>query len=598
MSRGQVRTTVWIAAAILGASTRAISAEPSNALAPASAGSQRLAKVVEMVWMHRLEEEPELRMREGLAVRELPRVGPREVERSAEFGKQVLEALSDVAEADISYDERLTLELLRYDAKGDVEAAEFAWLFVPVTPYASPLAGWLKIFPAQKLTTPDELAAYLDLVAQAPVVLDQTCSTLRRQAARGIVLPKAEIELAKGFVANLLPAGGQGTFQVKPERLSGVAQDVAAKFQADLASELDEQVRPALDRLTGYLGGAYLAQAPEAVGQWQYPHGEEYYRWLVRRHTTMEVTPEEVHRIGLERVQRIDSEMEKIRRSLGFTGTRREFHQKLKSEPRLFAKTPEEVREKLLGYQRRLAEHVGTLFSLQPKAPWDVQRLDPSLEASMTFGYYQPPTAAEPKGTYFFNGSKLSERSLLQAEALIYHELVPGHHFQIALQYENEKLPELRQVYFTTAYTEGWGEYASSLGEELGGYQDPYDRYGRLGMEMFLTMRLVVDTGMNYLKWPREKAIEMMKDYMLESDAQIGTETLRYSCDIPGQALAYMMGATKIRALREKAAHALGDKFDVRRFHEAVLSSGNLPMAVLEKHIDHFIEQERTRSGS
>src|SRR5262249_17515846 len=147
-----------------------------------------------------------------------------------------------------------------------------------------------------------------------------------------------------------------------------------------------------------------------------------------------------------------------------------------------------------------------------PKAPWDVARLNAALEGSMTFGYYQPPTAAEAKGTYFFNGSKLNERNLLQAEALIYHELIPGHHFQIAGQYENTGLPPFRQNYFSTAFTEGWGEYASSLGEELGGFEDPYDHYGRLGMEMFLAMRLVVDTGMNELHWTRQQAIDLMRE--------------------------------------------------------------------------------------
>ena len=207
----------------------------------------------------------------------------------------------------------------------------------------------------------------------------------------------------------------------------------------------------------------------------------------------------------------------------------------------------------------------------------------------MTFGYYQIPTKADPTGYYNYNGSNLAERPLFNCASVVYHELVPGHHFQINLQSENESLPMFRREGEHTAFLEGWAEYASGLAEEMGMYQDAYELYGRLAAEMFLTVRLVVDTGMNYYGWPRSKAVEFMKANLLESDTQIFTESLRYSCDIPGQALAYKIGSTKIRALREKAKEALKDKYDVRKFHAAVLGSGSMPMTVLEQHIDWFI---------
>ncbi len=213
----------------------------------------------------------------------------------------------------------------------------------------------------------------------------------------------------------------------------------------------------------------------------------------------------------------------------------------------------------------------------------------------MTYGYYQSPTASDRRGYYYYNGSSLADRSLLNAAALIYHELVPGHHFQRALQHENADLPSFRREAGWTAYTEGWGEYASSLAGEMGMYEDPYDRAGRLMMDVFLSSRLVVDTGMNALGWTRARAIEYMKANTLESDTQIATETLRYSCDIPGQALAYKMGSARIRELRARAERDLGAAFDVRRFHDAVLGSGPMPLAVLERHVDWFIETEKAR---
>ncbi len=244
---------------------------------------------------------------------------------------------------------------------------------------------------------------------------------------------------------------------------------------------------------------------------------------------------------------------------------------------------------------RKLEPKIPEYFSRMPKAPYGVKRLDPALEGAMTFGYYQMPTPQSPEGDYMYNASRLPERSLLNAPALIAHELIPGHHFQLNLQRENTELPEWRRhLTDVTAYVEGWGEYSSALAGEMGLYDDPYDRAGRLAMEAFICSRLVVDTGMNLLGWSRERAIAYMRDNTFETDLQISTETLRYSCDIPGQALAYKMGARKFFELREKARNALGSKFDIRKFHEAVLGSGALPMDVLETKIDDWIAREKT----
>jgi uncharacterized protein (DUF885 family) len=230
------------------------------------------------------------------------------------------------------------------------------------------------------------------------------------------------------------------------------------------------------------------------------------------------------------------------------------------------------------------------------QAAYGVKRLDAVLEGStFTFGMYEVPTTVEPMGFYRFNGSKLSERPQINAAALIYHELVPGHHFQINLQRENESLPAFRRLNDHTAYVEGWGEYASDLASEMGLYGDPYDEYGRLGMDIFLSSRLVVDTGMNLLGWPRAKAIEYMLAHDLESETQITSETLRYSAAMPAQALAYKMGSAKIRELRRHAEKALGSRFDIRRFHDAVLGSGSMPLTVLEKHVEWWIGEERKR---
>jgi uncharacterized protein (DUF885 family) len=234
------------------------------------------------------------------------------------------------------------------------------------------------------------------------------------------------------------------------------------------------------------------------------------------------------------------------------------------------------------------------VFARRPAAPYGARRLDPALEPSMTYGYYDAPIGDDPKGYYNFNGSDLPNRSLLVIGAISFHELVPGHHFQILLQRENQALPAFRRNGYYAGYSEGWGEYASSVvAAELGMYRDAYEIYGRLVFDAFFIARLVVDTGMNLYGWPRSKAMAYMKEHTLESDVQINSETLRYSTRTPAQALAYRMGRETWVRLRAKAALALGDRFDLRRFHDAALLSGSLPLAMLEQHVDWWIAGER-----
>jgi uncharacterized protein (DUF885 family) len=332
------------------------------------------------------------------------------------------------------------------------------------------------------------------------------------------------------------------------------------------------------------------------VGVSQYPGGAAYYQWLIRLHTGLDLTPEEIHRTGLAEIDRINGELDGLRRRVAFSGDRAAFRKFLKTDARFYPSTPEEIGKRLMAAVHRIEPKISAEFGTVPKAPYGVRRLQPELEGAMTFGYYQEPTPANPEGDYLYNGSRLPERSLLNAPALIYHELLPGHHFQINLQKENTRLPLFRREGFDeTAYVEGWGEYASALAGEMGMYDDPYDACGRLAMDAFISSRLVVDTGMNALGWSRERAIDFMKENTFEGDLQISTETLRYSTDIPGQALAYKLGSLEIRRLREKTAAALGPRFDRRRFHDAVLGSGTLPLPVLERKIDAFIAGEKKR---
>jgi uncharacterized protein (DUF885 family) len=289
--------------------------------------------------------------------------------------------------------------------------------------------------------------------------------------------------------------------------------------------------------------------------------------------------------------------MEVVRDSLGFTGSKAEFHERLRSDPRFYARSADEFGQRLMEQDARIRPHIEKAFLQQPEAPYGVARLDPALQDVLTYGYYAGPTRLRPAGTYFFNGSQLEERSLLSAAALAFHELIPGHHFQIALVRENDDLPEFRRQIRYPGYTEGWAEYSSSVvARDLGMYEDLYDLYGRLVFDMFFAVRLVVDTGMNYLGWSRERAMAFMSEYLMESDVQIASETLRY-VDRPAQALAYWLGRQAFVEARETAERGLGEAFDVRRYHHFMVSSGPLPLPLLREHVQEFIRQERN-SGS
>lgn len=564
-------------------------------LSPAAeTASSRLVREVGDAYLQVLtRENPSRRLKLGLPIEKLPDVTLAGEEAAAREAEALLRRLEPAKPAELSHEESLSLDVLRRQLTNRVKAPSLFYFGFQVTPYSSPLSEVGQIFAALPLATAADRDRYLARLAEVPALADVVVANLGAQSARGIRVPKPELDQVDALLKAFSGVGAASPFRPAAPRLSAMAEADRVAFVKSVDDRVSGAVAPAIRRVAAAVSGDYRAKAPEAVGIGQYPGGPAAYRELVKFHTTMDITPEEVHQIGLKNVARIAGEMAKIREELGFKGTQVEFKASLRTNPRLFPKTPEEIGERLMSHIARIEPKVEAFFGRRPKAPYGVKRLDPQLEPGQTFGYYQIPTATDPKGYYNYNGSNLPDRSLLNAGALIFHELIPGHHFQINLAFENPAIPEFRRESFDTAFTEGWGEYAAGLAGEMGMYTDPYDRYGRLAMEMFVSVRLVVDTGMNALGWSRDRAIAYMKENAMETDTQILSETLRYSCDMPGQALAYKMGAMRILELREKARAALGPKFDVRAFHDWVLASGSLPMTTLERHVTALIDRSK-----
>ncbi|MBY0434967.1 MAG: DUF885 domain-containing protein [Cyclobacteriaceae bacterium] len=478
-------------------------------------------------------------------------------------------------------------DLLQWIAEMRLEATRYYDnVFPTVTPYASHLSSADLVFKQAAFDTEADVAQYLKLLDQYSEVQKSELAKLRSMEARGIRLAKPEIELTLGLIKTWQVEPTKHGYYPQSSRLQKLDSSLQKSFQEKALLILSQKVIPNHDSLAAYLSGSYRANASETVGLGQYPGGKEYYRFLVKWHTTTDLTPEAIHEIGKKQVASISKKLDSIRVATKFKGDMKAFYKFLQKDKRFLATTPDEVGERLKKPLRRMDTVIHRLISLKPEAGYDVRRLALALEPAMTFGNYLPPAGDEPLGIYYYNGSKLDQRPLTTAASLAFHEITPGHHWQMSLQSENKELSEFRQNTMVTAFAEGWGDYSAYLGIELGLFDDPYDYCGRLLMDMFISVRLVVDTGMNYLGWSREQAMDFMRANVIESEEQINTESIRYSCDIPAQALGYKIGSLKLIELRSKYQTALGKDFSVVKFHDAILRNGNLPLAVLEKSLD------------
>ena len=552
--------------------------------------SSALEALLDSAWVRDLETNPVIRLREGLDVERLPALGYEAAEERAAFFQRQLDRALAIDAAALTADERVTLETLVWQAEMVVEGHRYFWLRSVLTPYSSVLRGYSQIFPLLPLEDEADLDRFVALVEQVPSHVRDLEDYVRGQFERDFIVPSRNLAPVVDLVRATAGEAEGGPFALPADRASALDAGRVAEAMARIGEIVRDSINPALEELAAFLEGPYAARAPAGVGLSQYPEGRDYYLYLTRLHTTMEVTPEEVQAAGHELLAEFRARMAEIRDRLGWEGSADEFHAHLKSDPRYFPASHEEVREGLLAVSTRMLERIDDYFLGVPEAPWDARRLAPELEPAMTYGYYAAPTPAEPTGVYYYNGSNLDERSWLGLASISLHELISGHHFQIAGQRESETLPDYRRNSSYTAYTEGWGSYASFLGFEAGVYEDLYSEYGFYILESFLATRLVVDPGMNHFGMTLEEARQFMRENTLESETQIATESLRYSTDLPGQALAYQMGKRKLLDLRARAEDALGDGFDIRRFHDVVLRNGSVPMVVLEGQVDAWID--------
>jgi uncharacterized protein (DUF885 family) len=533
-----------------------------------------------------------VRMQSGLPLTEFDPITIERAQAEAKFNQRMLARVDAVALDKLPHQQWLLANMLHHTFASGAHADENYWFDFAVTPYAvgHSINRIHSMLAAQPLQTAADLDNYLHLLDSYAVMLDQVAAKTRAQAGRGVRVPKPAIP---GVTATFrgLYAAASNTLAPLQARLADVSAAQATAFNAAVQKRITVRILPAYDAVVAIFDDAYTHSAPDEVGIGRYAGGKERYLRLITDFTGLTITPREIYDLGERRIAELDQRMQAIRDQLGFKGSREAFHEMLRKDPRFIAQSPPDVEKRYLGYVARMEPFIPKYFSTLPKAPYGVRRLALAAEKGMTYGYYDMPTPAEPSGYYNYNGSDLDKRSLITAQHLIYHELIPGHHLHLALQLENANVHPVRKFLEYGAFTEGWAEYAASLGEEMGLYADPYDLYGHLAMQSFLTSRLVVDPGMNYFNMSLPEARAYMKAHTFESDMQIASETLRYSTDYFGQAIGYRLGYEKFWELRRRAQQALGPRFDIRDFHAAAIGEGAMPLDVLDEHIDWFIAQ-------
>jgi len=362
----------------------------------------------------------------------------------------------------------------------------------------------------------------------------------------------------------------------------------AEELQNEVKDFIQNVLNPTYQELYDFLVNEYLPKSRDSIGISDVPNGKEWYEYLARYHTTTDLTPDEIHEIGLREVAKIRAEMEGIIEQVGWDGDFNSFLQYLRTDPRFYFETGEELLQAYRAMSKEIDAYMPTLFNKLPRAPYGVIPIPMESAPFTTTAYYNAPSEGRP-GYYYANLYMPEVRPKYEIPVLSVHEAVPGHHHQISLAQEMENVPNFRKYLSITAFVEGWGLYSEQLGESMGIYDDPYDKFGQLTYDMWRAVRLVVDTGMHYKGWSRDDAVNLFLENTAKTEQDINNEVDRYIA-WPGQALAYKIGQLKIMELRDKSKEALGEDFDIKDFHDHILSFGSIPLSILEEKVDEFIE--------
>jgi len=517
-------------------------------------------------------------------------------EQAAFFDKYETE-LAQIDTAALSVEEKNSFDIIEWEIQIGKKLLQLPSNLIPIHQFGGTqvtmgqFAGGTS---AQPFKTEKDYSNFLKRMDLYAVWIDSAIVYMRKGMKQGAVLPKALTlkvipQFAEMPTAKIEDNLFYSSIKVMPSSFSdAVKKEITLKYTAVINKKLIPQYK----KMTDFLTNEYLPASRTTSGIGTLSYGPELYKGYVKQWTTTEMTPEEIHQLGLKEVKRISEEMEKVKNQVGFKGTLLQFFDEVRTKKELkpFHK-PEEVIANFERIYTKIKPNVDKLFALQPKSKFEIRRTESFREKTASAEYNQGSADGSRPGIFYVPVPDVKEYNIYGDEDLFLHEAIPGHHFQISLQQENKSLPDFRKFAWFGAYGEGWALYTESLGKELGLYQDPYQYFGMLGNEMHRAIRLVVDTGIHYKGWTREQAITYSLANEAESKASIIAEIERYMA-IPGQALSYKIGQLKILELRKKAEAKMGSQFDPKEFHQKVLESGVLPLALLENKINQWIEEK------
>jgi uncharacterized protein (DUF885 family) len=523
-------------------------------------------------------------------------------EESRQAARRELAALARIDRSALSPDEQVAYDVFKWDRETDLQGLQGevfqASVVLPVDHFNGFHTDFADLSSGESIAPFKTLADYensLKRVDDFVRAVDGSITRMRQGVAAGTVQPKLimtnVVEQLDAMLAESVEASG--FYRPVTKFPEGIAPADQARLKSAYAAAVTSRIRPALTRLRDYVRDDYMPHARDSVGLLHMKGGPALYRYLVQVRTTTDLSPEQIHAIGLSEVKRLHGEMEAVKKQVGFTGTLAQFFEHIRTDPKFKPASREALQQGYVAIGKRLEATLPRLFSTIPKAPLDIRPVPALTEKGAARGSYQAgtPDGSRP-GVFYFNAYDLPSRTTPGMETLYLHEGAPGHHFQIMLARENPALPNFMRFGGVTAYVEGWGLYAETLGRELGVYTDPYQYFGYLDSQLFRAIRLVVDTGIHSMGWTRDQTIQYILDNSSRGRSNATAETERYIA-IPGQALAYKIGQLKISELRAKAEKALGPKFDIREFHAQVLMTGALPLAILERKIDRWIAAKK-----
>jgi uncharacterized protein (DUF885 family) len=516
------------------------------------------------------------------------------IEQRHQHRVETLEKLKKIDRRALSAADGLNYDLFQKEYEESIEANKYRQYLLAIShdsgiQTADQLAQFLRF------QTAKDYEDWLARLNAFPAYMDQTIALLREGARSKVLWARVVMErVPKQIDKQIVQTHEESPFYAPFAKMSN---DVPAaeqeRLRRDAREAIARKIIPSFQKLKDYFTREYLPASFAEAGIWQQTNGAQTYAFLARSYTTTNLTPEQIHEKGLQEVARIRAEMEKIKTQVNFKGTLQEFFQFLRTDKQFYYQTPEELLTAYRAMTRRIDPQLVKVFKTLPRTPYGVVPIPDKIAPDTTTAYYNSPAADGSRaGLYFVNLYKPETRPKYEMMALSLHEAVPGHHLQIALAQELGEIPNFRRFGGFTAFTEGWGLYAESLGDEMGLYDDPYSKFGQLTYEMWRAVRLVVDTGLHSEKyrWTRERAINYFRDNAAKTEQDIVNEIDRYISN-PGQALAYKIGELKIKELRARAKSELGEKFDVREFHDAVLLSGAVPLDILERNVTDWIKK-------